>query len=111
MLFPDFLGLLEFTKKLGYTIYVGTNGTRLVDEKFAEHALRYIDELSLSVHWYDPKSCVEQTGDSEHFQNFSKIIENINRYKSPKNTFFTNIVINRLNYRDILLIIEFLITI
>ncbi len=111
MLFPDFLGLLEFAKKLGYTIYVGTNGTRLVDEKFAESALSYIDELSLSVHWYDGKSCIEQTRDSDHFKNFPKIIENINRYKTSKNTFFTNIVINALNYRDTLLIIEFLIII
>lgn len=110
MLFPDFLGLLEFSKKLGYTIYVGTNGTKLADEKFAETAFSYIDELSLSVHWYDEKSCIEQTGDPDHFKNFPKIIENINTYKTPRNTFFTNIVIDALNYRNTLLIIEFLIT-
>ena len=49
-LIPGFLELLRFTKKLGYTIFIGTNGTLFASESFTKEALEYIDELSLSIH-------------------------------------------------------------
>jgi hypothetical protein len=33
----------------------------LASEKFTKDALKYIDELSLSIHWFDEKSCKKQT--------------------------------------------------
>lgn len=108
MLFPNFLKLLEFTKKIWYKIYVWSNGTMLADEKFAGSALKYIDELSLSIHWYDQKTCLEQTWDKDHYDMFiKKIISNINKY-GDKNYFFTNIVLNKKNYKDGKKIIEFI---
>ena len=108
MLFPDFLGLLAFAKKLWYTIYVGTNGTMLADPDFASVAIWYIDELSLSVHWDSQETCTEQTGDRGHFDRFPKIIQNINQYKGQHNILFTNIVLNQKNYTQALKIIQFL---
>ncbi len=107
-LFPGFIDLLIFAKKLWYIIYVWTNGTKFIEPEFSREALKYIDELSLSVHWYDNESCTEQTGDTLHFQNFQKIIDNINSYKTSKNLFFSNIVINRSNYKNALTIVTFL---
>jgi len=107
-LFPSFLEILSFAKKLWYTIYVGTNGSLFYSKKFSQEALKYIDELSLSVHWYDNKTCEKQTGNKHHFTNFSWIIENINTYKN-NNFFFLNIVINKYNYKDTLRIIKFVI--
>ena len=80
----------------------------IADPKFAQEALKYIDELSLSVHWDSQETCIEQTGDIEHFNRFPKIIQNINHYKSQNNTFFTNIVLNKKNYTSALDVIQFL---
>lgn len=107
---PWFLDLLEFTKKLWYKIYVWTNWTMFNWEEFSKKALKYIDELSLSVHWFDEKSCFKQTWLKNHFHNFSKIIENINKYK-VNNFFFLNIVINKYNYKNVEQILDFVILI
>lgn len=105
---PKFLELLKFTKKLGYTIYVWTNGTMFYSEEFSKESLRYIDELSLSVHWYNGETCEKQVWLKHHFKNFSKIVENIEKYKQ-NNFFFLNIVINKYNYFDTEKIIDFVI--
>lgn len=107
-LFPRFLELLKFAKKLGYKIYVGTNGTLFAWEPFAQEALSYIDEVSLSIHWFDEKSCDEQIKLKNHFNIYKdKIAVNINKYKQ-NNFFFSNVVINQSNYRDTLKIIKFI---
>ncbi|MDD3646541.1 MAG: radical SAM protein [Candidatus Gracilibacteria bacterium] len=105
---PHFLELLKFTKKLGYKIYVGTNGTMFYGDNFAKESLKYIDELSLSVHWYSEETCEKQVGLKYHYKNFSKIIENIEKYKQD-NFLFLNIVINKYNYINSEKIIDFVI--
>ncbi|NUJ97297.1 radical SAM protein [Candidatus Gracilibacteria bacterium] len=104
---PGFLDLLLFTKNLGYKIYIGTNGTMFSSEKFTQEALKYIDELSLSVHWYSEETCEKQVGLKYHYRNFQKIVVNIEKYKKNNNLFFLNIVINKYNYFDIENIIRF----
>ncbi len=105
-LFPNFLKLLSFTKRLGYKIYVWTNGTSFVSESFTKDALRYIDELSLSIHWFDQASCEQQTGHKKHFDLFNIIAKNIKNY-NQNNFFFCNVVINKHNYKNTLKIIKF----
>ena len=105
-LFPKFLNLLKFTKKLGYKIYVGTNGTLLADESFAQEFLEYVDVLSLSIHWYDGASCTEQTGDPKHFARFPDICKNVTKYKRPEHYYQSNIVLNRKNYESLPRIVE-----
>lgn len=108
-LFPRFLKLLSFAKKLGYKIYVGTNGTMFANEDFAQEALLYIDELSLSIHWFDQESCRIQTQHKDHFYIFvQKIIPNIIKFQQS-NFFFTNIVLNKDNYLDGKKILEFIV--
>lgn len=108
-LIPSFLELLRFTKKLWYKIYVWTNWTLFSSNDFLKEATKYIDELSLSIHWYDQKSCEKQTWSKTHFdiyKNFisKNIIKNYN-----KNTFyFSNVVLNKHNYKDSLKIISFI---
>jgi len=105
-LIPGFLDLLKFTKKLGYKIYVGTSGVMFSSEIFAQEALKYINELSLSVHWYSLETCGKQTGMKWHFNNFPTIARNIEKYKTD-NYFFLNIVINTYNYTDVEKIMDF----
>ncbi len=107
-LIPWFLELLIFAKKLGYRIYVWTNGTMLNGNNFSEKALQYIDELSLSVHWHSLYSCEKQTWLKYHFNNFPKIVKNIIKYKQ-NNFFFLNIVINKYNFQAVIAIINFVI--
>lgn len=107
-LIPWFLDLLKFTKKLGYKIYVWTNWTLFYSEKFASEALKYIDELSLSVHWYSPDTCEKQTWLKTHFNNFPTIVKNIEKYKQD-NFLFLNIVINKHNYKEVNKVIDFVI--
>lgn len=105
---PWFLELLMFAKKIGYTIYVWTNGTMFSWDNFAQEALKYIDELSLSIHWFNEESCFEQTGRKKHFEIFSNLIApNIQKYNN-NNFFFSNIVINKFNYSATLDIIKFI---
>ena len=106
-LFPDFLWLLKFTKKLWYKIYVWTNWTLLAWEEFCKEAMEYIDELSLSVHWYNQESCYKQIWHKNHFEIFKKVAYNIKKYKK-NNFFFNNVVINKHNFKDTLKIIKFL---
>jgi MoaA/NifB/PqqE/SkfB family radical SAM enzyme len=75
---------------------------------FAKNSLKYIDELSLSVHWYSEETCEKQVGLKYHYRNFQRIVQNIEKYKK-ENFFFLNIVINRYNYLDVENIIKFVI--
>lgn len=104
---PNFLEVVEFTKKIWYKIYIGTNWIMLYSEDFASELLWNIDELSLSIHWFDKDSCKKQIWSSKHFENIGKIIENINKYKKSDTELFLNIVLNRYNYKDVIKIIEF----
>lgn len=107
-LFPRFLELLKFAKKLWYKIYVWTNGTLFAWEEFAKEALSYIDEVSLSIHWFDEESCEEQIKLDNHFNIYTdKISKNIDKYQQW-NFFFSNVVINKYNYKDTLKIIKFI---
>lgn len=108
-LFPKFLDILQFAKEIWYKIYVWTNGTLFSSLQFSEQVLNYIDELSLSVHWFDQVSCFQQTGHQKHFLLFPHIVENIKKFQRW-NYFFCNIVLNQYNYWHILDIIKFIVT-
>ena len=106
---PWFLDLLKFSKKLWYKIYVGTNWTMFAWEKFTKEAVKYIDELSLSIHWYNKETCKKQTWLENHFNIYkNNISRNIIKYNSNKIFYFSNIVINKYNYKDTLKIIKFI---
>jgi len=108
-LIPWFLDLLKFSKKLWYKIYVWTNWTMFAWKKFAKEVIKYIDELSLSIHWYDEKTCKEQTNSKEHFEIYKNYIsKNIDKYKNKNTFYFSNIVINKYNYKEVLKILKFI---
>lgn len=106
-LLPGFLKVLAAAKKLGYRIYVGTNGTLFAGEEFTQKALPLIDELSFSVHWFDVKSCEHQTGRRQHFEVYPLAVKQVLKYRSATNFFFCNIVLNRDNFQDIEKILRF----
>ncbi|MBI4051091.1 MAG: radical SAM protein [Elusimicrobia bacterium] len=49
-LHPKFLEILQAAKRLGYTTYATSDGSRLASKEFALKALPLLDELCLSVH-------------------------------------------------------------
>lgn len=55
-LHPAFLGALKAARRLGFRVYVTSNGGSLAQPAFAERALPLIDELCLSVHGDDAAS-------------------------------------------------------
>ena len=108
-LVPQFIDLLKFTKKLWYKIYVWTNWTMFSSENFTKKALKYIDELSLSIHWYNKETCKIQTWSNKHFKIFTDYIsKNIIKYNNPNIFYFANIVLDKHNYKDSLKIIKFI---
>lgn len=107
-LFPNFLSLLKFAKKLWYYTLIGTNGTKFQDKDYAKEVFSYLDQVILSVHWYDEETCSFQTGDTNHFNDFPKIIAGINENKKDSTYLMTNIVLNSHNYRNALQILKFL---
>jgi len=107
-LFPNFVKLLKFAKKLWFYTLVGTNWSLFYGDDFSKNIFNYLDQVILSVHWYNEKTCFLQTWDKNHFSNFSKIISNINKYKKDSTYLMTNIVLNKHNYKNWVKIIKFL---
>jgi len=107
-LFPNFIKLLKFAKKIWYYTLIWTNWTLFYSESFSKQSLLYLDQIILSVHWYNKKTCSLQTWDINHFNNFFKIISNINKYKKNNTYLMVNIVLNKNNYKDWIKILKFL---
>ncbi len=106
---PWFINVLKFAKKLWYKIYVWTNGTMFSSNDFAKQALEFIDELSLSIHWYDKETCEKQVWVPNHFNIYKNYIsKNIWKYKNDKTFLFSNVVLNKYNYKNTLDIVKFI---
>jgi organic radical activating enzyme len=106
---PWFLDLLKFTKKLWYKIYVWTNWTMFAWEKFSSEAIKYIDELSLSIHWFNDETCEKQVWLKNHFNIYKDYIsKNITKDYNKNTFYFSNIVLNKYNYTNWLKIIKFI---
>jgi hypothetical protein len=61
------------------------------------------------VHWYNKDTCYKQTNSKEHFDIYKNYIsKNILKYKTDNIFYFSNIVINKYNYREVLKILKFI---
>lgn len=49
-LYPSFNILVRETKRLGYRVYVGTNGGRFESKKFCLEVIPFLDEVYFSCH-------------------------------------------------------------
>lgn len=103
---PDFLEILQFTKKLGYKIYVGTNGAMLAKKGFCHRALPFLDEISLSVHGHTAQLHDALVGRRGAFRDIVTASDNIDD-AGFKNK-FANVVAVRGNFKKLTDILEFL---
>jgi MoaA/NifB/PqqE/SkfB family radical SAM enzyme len=103
---PDFIKIVSFAKKLGFKTYIGTNGFLLKDQDFCKKVVRYMDEISLSVHGYDKKSHDVLAGRRGAFEDIGQAFKNLKKLKFKN--IYANIVVTNKNFKDIKKIIGFL---
>jgi MoaA/NifB/PqqE/SkfB family radical SAM enzyme len=105
-LHPDFPEIVKYAKKLGYRVYVGTNGTMGGNQEFLEKALPYLDELSLSIHGNTEKL----HGSMTKGNNFKPVINILKCAKkiNPRLKLFVNTVIVKKNAKKLINFLSYL---
>ncbi|MDD4907710.1 MAG: radical SAM protein [Candidatus Omnitrophica bacterium] len=106
--------LLEFlpalTKeagRLGYKVYIGTNGAGFSDQEFCRKALPFINEICFSVHGDTAKLHDLHTGNKGSFKDLKKAMDNVSKAETP---LFSNTVVTKYNFPHLKGILEFLIS-
>lgn len=94
-IFPSFLKLIRETKKLGYKIYVGTNGGRFADRNFCFEAANFLDEVCFSLHGHTPRLHNFLTGDKGSFKRLRKALDNLSQFPIR---FSSNTVVTKYNF-------------
>ncbi len=104
LLNPDFFRILGFAKKLGFTVFFPTNGTlisREVAEKLAESK---VDQVSISIHHFDPKTFEEISGHKNILKKTLDAVKYLRQAGVPVSVLCT---ITKDNYKDIESIVKF----
>jgi len=97
--------LAQESKKLGYKIYVGTNGTGFADRDFCRKVAPFIDEICFSVHGYTSALHNFHTKNKASFANLNKALKNISAFPV---TLLSNTVITKYNFPYLEEILSFL---
>jgi organic radical activating enzyme len=95
-LHPEFPRLCATAKRLGFTTYVGTNGTMLARPDFAARVAPLLDEVSLSLHGPDAALHDAMTARAGSYEFLRAAAANVRR-ENPRAQLFANIVIIRDN--------------
>lgn len=104
LLNPDFFRILDFAKKIGFTVFFPSNGT-LINENIAKKLSKSkVDQVSISIHHFDPKSFDEISG---HENILYKTLDAIRRLRHANVPTSVLCTIMRDNYRDIEGIVKF----
>lgn len=103
---PDFIEIVKYAKKLGYRIYVGTNGTMFAKEDFFLRVLPFLDEVSLSVHGHTAQLHDALVGRKGAFRDIVAADANITTAGFRNK--FANVVAVRNNFENLTDILEFL---
>ncbi len=106
-LHPQFIPLLDFSKRSDYRTYVTTNGGLFEGKTFCRCAGQYLDEICFSVHGHTPALHNLHTRNKDSFKRLKKGLENIEN--APNNIFgFVNIVVTKHNFEFLEKIISFI---
>ncbi len=108
-LHPHFLEILRAAKKIGYTTYATSNGSRLANRDFAGRALPLLDELCLSVHGDTPEIHDRATRSPGSFERLLQALRHVKDSPSPP-FLLTNTVITRGNIDSLQATLKFLLT-
>jgi len=104
-LFKNFFELVKKTKKLGYRIYVGTNGGRFKDMEFCKKTAPFINEVCFSVHGHKSSLHNLHAQNSKSFNILNKAIKNLSNFPIR---FSSNTVITKYNFFYLDKILKFL---
>jgi organic radical activating enzyme len=96
-LHPEFIRLLRTARSLGYTTYIGTNGTMLAREEWAAEAAPLLDEVSLSLHGPDAALHDAMTARAGSFEFLRAAAAHVRRF-NPAAQLLANIVVIRDNF-------------
>lgn len=103
---PDFPAIVAYAKKLGYRIYIGTNGCMLAKKEFCKNVVPLLDEISFSIHGHVASLHDALVGRKGAFRDVVVGIENI--VTLGHKNIFANVVIVRDNFESIGDIVDFL---
>ena len=95
-LVDGFIDILRFSKDLGYTTYTTSNGAKFCSRTYTKEALKYLDEICLSLHGDSAKLHNLHTQNCESFSKIIKAFENIS-ISSKKLKLSVNTVVTKFN--------------
>jgi len=104
--YPDFIPLVKFIKKLGYRIYVGTNGGNFVNKDFCSVLAPLIDEVCFSCHGLSQKDYTKITNSRYSFLRLKKALGNLSPYPIKLSV---NVVVIKHNFLNLQRILSFLV--
>lgn len=104
LLNPDFFRILGFAKKLGFTVFFPTNGTLISGEIAAKLAESKVDQVSISMHHFDPEIFEEISGHKNILKKTLDAVKYLRQAGVPVSALCT---ITRDNYRDLGKIVSF----
>ena len=105
-LHPNFVEILESTKKLGYKTYVSSNGGLFSSKIFCRKTLPYLNEICFSLHGHNHKLHNFHTRNKTSFSRLSRALRNIE--EMPGDIYgFINIVVTKYNFNSLEKIIDF----
>lgn len=94
--------LARKTRKLGYKVYVGSNGAGFADKDFCGKAAPFIDEICFSVHGHTARLHNFHTRNKNSFENLNKALDNL---AQSRVRLLSNTVVTKYNFpylKDIL---------
>lgn len=103
---PDFPEIAAYAKKLGYRIYVGTNGCMFAKKEFCKHVAPFLDEISFSIHGHTASLHDALVGRKGAFHDIIAAVENISALGCKH--IFANVVTVRDNFESAGDILDFL---
>lgn len=80
----NFLEIAEYAKRLGFTVFIITNGIKFADEKFARKASGVIDEIMVSVHGHTKSVHSKNTGNPAAYEKMIQGLGNLQKYFSGR---------------------------
>ena len=102
---PDIFRILEYAKRLGFSILVATNGSLITEESAERIAKINVDQISVSFHHYDPKIFEKIENHKGIFDKAYNGIQHLRRKKAHVSALCT---ISKYNINDIEKILEFI---
>ncbi|MFA5188679.1 MAG: radical SAM protein [Patescibacteria group bacterium] len=105
----NFLPFLQAAKQNGLSTAVTTNGSLLSNEEIAKSHLPLLDDLIISIHGHNEELISQQSKNPGLFKSLLEAFANIKKYFQGR-LLKANCVINKLNYKDLPEIIEFICT-